>query len=288
MKISVLFFFLFLSCIGISRSQDFAVHGSEWYFGTRNPSAPLWAGDPYNHYRSIGDTVMLGKTAHIVARQSVTYNSLTGLIDSLPTSFEFVYQKGDTVYSYDAQSNAFLKMLTFNVKKGDSVSIETGMRNRAGIDSVRQELVQGILLRKYFAKTSRGFSFVYMDKVGSLEGFTPYIGPGMILEHSETIRCFTDATLAIKFTGKACDEIITATEKKRINDLVKIFPNPTNDVVYISGMSGFRQVEVYDFWGDKILSSFHPVFSLELFPKGAYLVKIYDKENSYSAKVMKY
>jgi hypothetical protein len=70
-----------------------------------------------------------------------------------------------------------------------------------------------------------------------------------------------------------------------------IYPNPTKDVLHISGMENEVAVQVFDLLGKQVFSTkiHNPNEALDVsnLETGVYLVKVYNSENSFTQKIIK-
>lgn len=95
-------------------------------------------------------------------------------------------------------------------------------------------------------------------------------------------------------------DIITPTEQKRVSltlDLrekigddnsIKIYPNPTSDILYIKSNSKINRVEVFDISGKKIITILNDnKIDVKNFPAGSYIINIETKEGKITEKFIK-
>ena len=69
-------------------------------------------------------------------------------------------------------------------------------------------------------------------------------------------------------------------------DSLQVFPNPTNDYIYIRALEKVDKVEVYDLLGKLVLLNKQTErVNLSSLSKGLYLVKIYSGEASQVKKI---
>lgn len=60
---------------------------------------------------------------------------------------------------------------------------------------------------------------------------------------------------------------------------VKIFPNPSNDILTITSKENYYRMEIVDVKGSVVLSEkFNNTIDISKLAKGKYLLKLYDKE----------
>ena len=77
-------------------------------------------------------------------------------------------------------------------------------------------------------------------------------------------------------------------EYNEIN-IIKVFPNPVENTLFISGNSQYYDIEIFNLLGQKVNSKLRSnsvdMSSLE---DGIYLLKINDNGNVYSKKIIKF
>ena len=71
-------------------------------------------------------------------------------------------------------------------------------------------------------------------------------------------------------------------------DLFKIFPNPTNDKLFIRGLSNPTKISIYNVLGKLVLSEITTnEIDLEGLQSGIYIVKIIDQQKETTRKFIK-
>ena len=71
-------------------------------------------------------------------------------------------------------------------------------------------------------------------------------------------------------------------------DTVKLYPNPVNDILYISGQSEKYNIEIYSLTGQKLNQYFNvSKIDMSLFSNGVYLIKISDQNSISTKRVIK-
>jgi len=82
-----------------------------------------------------------------------------------------------------------------------------------------------------------------------------------------------------------CSPLTGTTDNQSLN--LQIFPNPTSDFVTIS-CENLEKVEIYNFYGKKILVEKNNIVNLSEFSSGIYFLKITDKNGKiFNSKIIK-
>lgn len=90
--------------------------------------------------------------------------------------------------------------------------------------------------------------------------------------------CFNDTiikTIAVNSVG---------IDEKNLDDEVKIYPNPTNNIINIVADKPITLIELYDVYGRKVMESSKSMLDLSNYPKGIYLMQIMNKSRVISRK----
>lgn len=119
--------------------------------------------------------------------------------------------------------------------------------------------------------------------------------PPDLTAHSGLMSVFFSTNLSVTNTGWKASYITTpvGTSKQEMNDIVKIFPNPANDVLNIelSEIQLYTEVYIYDLLGRKVRSS-EMINSRSIrvvtsdLTNGIYFVKVSYLDNSITKKVV--
>ena len=75
--------------------------------------------------------------------------------------------------------------------------------------------------------------------------------------------------------------------ENKINEKVKVYPNPTCDVVQITGLDRIINVEIYDYNGKFLLSTDRSVIDLSDYPSGNYLLNVTYEDKTEQLRVVK-
>ena len=68
---------------------------------------------------------------------------------------------------------------------------------------------------------------------------------------------------------------------------IKIYPNPTTDIVSINGLDNILKIKVFDLKGQLVKEVESDVVNLKETQKGTYIVNFYTDSNVYSHKILK-
>ncbi|MGX9987001.1 T9SS-dependent choice-of-anchor J family protein [Chryseobacterium sp. POL2] len=68
---------------------------------------------------------------------------------------------------------------------------------------------------------------------------------------------------------------------------VKIYPNPTSDILKVSGLNKIEKIRIFDMNGHKVLETQNSETNLKNLLPGSYIVNIYSENNVISRKIIK-
>jgi hypothetical protein len=281
----------------VSQAQEFAPIGARWNY-TSDVYGPINI-EQYE-YISVKDSVILGKSVRKI--EILHYRKMHDYSNDYKVTEEvrnlkphFIHQNADSVYLFDPFNEEFDKIYVFNVKKGDTITLDTpfgeetvnGTKTfRIKIDSVSSEEYGGIQLKKYRTTMlddyGYGYSGVYMDKVGSLDWFLPRrFG---IMEIPGPLLCYSDSEVNYP-SGISC-ETITSTVAVQLK-LASVYPNPTNELVTVNSTQEINKIEVLSVNGG-LLATYHTnQANLSAMKPGVYFLKIYSGEDFAVKKIIK-
>jgi PQQ-dependent dehydrogenase (s-GDH family) len=116
--------------------------------------------------------------------------------------------------------------------------------------------------------------YVITDNSGATSG--PSAGYTTTLDNPGTIMKFT-------YTGMLLPITDNRIKPEKVNDMVRIYPNPATDMITVRGKKDFRKplkIQVYSITGIKLKEevSFHNEFKLDIssLPPGVYMMKLYN------------
>jgi hypothetical protein len=283
----------------VVQAQEFASIGTRWNY-TSDVYGPINI-EQYE-YTSVKDSVILGKSVRKI--EILHYRKMHDYSNDYKVTEEvrnlkphFIHQNADSVYLFDPFNEDFAKIYVFNVKKGDTITLDTPFGEelnnddktfRIKIDSVAVEEYGGVQLKKYRTKAldeiGHGFAGVwYMDRVGSLDWFLPRPLFG-IPERPGPLLCYSDSEVNYP-SGTTC-ETITSTIESQL-ELASVYPNPTKDLISVNASQNIEKIEVLSVRGD-LLATFHTnQANLSAMKLGVYFLKIYSNGDFAIKKIIK-
>jgi len=248
-------------------AQDFGTVGTQWYYSdVSGGMGPIHSG--YHWFRSVSDTLILGKTAHKI--EFTVYSPQGNIFDQPPI---FVYGEADTAFIYSPQKGHFIPLHIFNAQIGDTLTFEfpiplggSSSSYQIRVDSISMIRIDGTDL-KQFTVSPVGFPPAFertiIERIGGKLWFFPMAVN--IPEIPGPIRCYSDAQLDTNFFNFACDYSSTSSVNE-INESfqVKIYPNPATDQVFIVGPESGFKMRLFDLQGRLLLEDATPNSQLEI------------------------
>jgi hypothetical protein len=284
----------------VNAQTEFAPLGAEWYY-TYSLGQPE---DFFNHVVCEKDTIIEENNCRVVKQY----------FNNSPVANEkhiIKQEQGKVYYYYQGQFNL---LFDFDAKVGDIVEF-TFIYNiyEYGVVLIEETVwpikyrIQSITTNAQNIRTftARGvdnisygdgiyypsYTYIYTEKIGLQNKFMPTFHNGAYpdAEIHRDLRCYSDADFSFvsdwwSNTALPCDYNHAA---RSINappsDNSKVYPNPFNDKVSVYA-SQEGDIEIVDIFGKVVYYSELPnginEISTDHFPKGIYLVKIQQKDNS--------
>ncbi len=251
----------------------------------------------YGYYNIItsGDTIFDGKE----------YTKLHyGDNDGNPHAYYgAIREENKIIYLRDLISNHLLGsnninsdtiLFDFNVEVGDTVNwfhIQTGAMEVYSIDSV--QVADGTYRKQFnFVHIHNGsIGLQAIEGIGSKFGFiyAPIIGGG----GTSTYCYFLNGDFVwTSWFGTTESDCYTSTKQLKLNSNIKIFPNPTNDVLNINFENKEqRELIIFDQLGKVVLNEVsnetNIILNLKPLAKGFYILAIQTKEGRFTKKIIK-
>ena len=289
------FFYLliFVLFTNLCISQDFGKVGSKWIYESH------YSLQDYTVFESVADSIILGKKTHQINIDS--YSQYGKFIEGSM----FVYQKGDTIFEYNPDSNEFHIMMRFDLNYNDTVTFNS-YRNQApyltysyrvysvSLTNPTSSLsTKTIELEALNASVLGRFTFITLyEKTGFKDYFhiaKNYSTYGMFING---LRCYSDSNNSYNFTnGQSCEIIrYSFLSENNLNAKIDLFPNPSSSFLYINSKDlKVSKVQFFTLSG-KLLSvekSSKNSFDISELKNGIYLVKVHSSLGVASKKFIK-
>lgn len=225
-------------------AQDFAPIGAEWHY--TKWFASFWPKESYVKIRSIGDTIIQGKSCRILENNG-------GYSCTFHNERDYVYTEDSVTYFYVPAIDSFQILYDLRASEGSSwivvfsVDIIPLMDTvRISVVSVDNVTINGKVLKRFL---------VYYEY---LSGWTSSGGPRYIIEgigsqsylfdfkttwalchgtYSGGLRCYEDSVIGFYSTGIAdsCTYTNDGTGLSSISadQMIRTYPNPTSGFLFI-------------------------------------------------------
>lgn len=205
-------FLFFCTFFTLHGQSNWAPTGAHWYFcqGT-GLGSPNCGG--YFYQEVAGDTLILGQPCRRLTQyQKDWQNQVTPLPDL------FTFERNDSVYFFQPDSNRFLLTYDFRAQVGDTLSFPTPFAPDWEPDDTAFVVVVDSIVGRPAGQDTLRFFYVhspgdenwgffggwYAEKIGGRNRITPF--PTITIpEIDGDIRCYADDSAYIKFSLEACD-----------------------------------------------------------------------------------
>ena len=262
------FLFLFIPIGHISAQTEWAPVGAKWYYSTPY-LIPPYDNNDCTLFESIGDTIISGKNCRIIEVKNCRGQQII--------SREFFYQKNDSLYYFN--NNDFFLLYDFSAAIGDTVvvhdekffptlgylfndSIEsfkykilnTDTINIGGTWSRRQQINQ-LQSGDWMLGIGQEEESWIIEKLGSYFYFFGRFGYFTFEESFGLLRCYSDSLLEYQNPewNEVCDYISNAPDIN-VGKLIRFYPNPANDKVFIELMERKGVLTIYNLNGQLVYS----------------------------------
>lgn len=276
-KIVSIYFFitLIIPCLSQNiktenKQEEWVPIGAKWYYTKPTPSE---YSDVCILFESIKDTIINEKTCREIEIKSCVNPELI-------LSKEYIYQNNDSIFYFN--SGDFHLLYDFSAKAEDTIIVhKTWFKPTNGylfdyedsiqyfkykileIDSIE---ISGEWLKRQKVSALNGGDWGFgvcsyenfiIEKLGSLVYFFGRYGNIALEGNCGLLRCYSDLIITFKNPewDYSCD-YITGINKFELNDNIKIFPNPTEEIIKIE-TKNFENglVNIYDLFGIKKLTT---------------------------------
>lgn len=237
----------------MSRAQTWAPIGAKWYYN--------FYGSSYSIFESVGDTVINGITCRKI-QKSKPYDYCFRPMQ------EYTYYSNDSVYFYDFNISDFQLLYDFDAVAGDFWFYRFPGYNFSGdmdsiktiVDSTDFVIINGITLKRLFVHYE-DYNFEYewlfddygldtsiiIEFIGDLRHMVnTYALDGWLSEYplGNFVRCYDDSFIGHYETGivDSCNYVNLLDITDFENESFSVYPNPTNDKIFLDGDSSFYKI----------------------------------------------
>lgn len=265
-------------------SQDFASTGTEWYYGYENPMS--FDGQvSYKRYEVIKDTTLNSKPCKQINTNIIIYNS-----NDTTYFYDNIFDEFQILYIFNSQINDF-----WHIKvKDETNDIDTII---VTVDSLSTMNINGINLKvmnvTYSKLSEHQESDHYskiVDKIGDLHKFFNWTSEtdnfASDIGYFTGIRCYEDSVIGHYQNDSSidCDFISTSIDKLNESDNFLIYPNPTNNNLYIEyELQANISYKIIDLNGEIVLSQklIGKTIDIKNLTKGIYVLIISDSKEDF-------
>lgn len=264
-------------------SSDYSL-GDEWIY---EEESYYGGGNSKTSYKSvtIQDTLFDGThTNYVLGAQGTFY-----VEDSKMYFWDEHYQEFVMYYDWESTTSYDIKYYD-PFRQSDemaTVIIDSITYRHFGNDSLR---VQHVHIENSGTYEDGYNEVVYQGVGASSRGVKFILGCGLC-DHSSYItvlRCFKNDSKTYQFVPYACDSTwLTSSIKEVDEDKVQIYPNPTRDKVYISGIDTDIEYELFTSSGHLVTKGITEEKMINLVSSGLFIIKLKIDNNWIVKRVVK-
>lgn len=212
-----------------------------------------------------------------------------------------VYIDNNKMYFWDSHYNEYIMYYDFDETSSYEIKYYDPFRQSDEIativvDSISYKLFGVDLLKTQHihilnSGTSEEYQEVVYEGIGAGHfGIKFLLGCGLcdFNPYTTKLRCFSNKEKIYNFVDYACDStwLLTNTSDIKIDDL-EIYPNPTDEIVNINGLSNDVPYEIFTIDGKLFKKGMTKNYSLSIEDKGFYIVRLYVSGAWISKKIVK-
>jgi hypothetical protein len=262
--LSIVLFYI----VSIAHGQfSWAPIGAEWHFNHQEMF--LFQAHGYIKYKVIKDSIINNHQVKLIIKQEVKFDGKQMTSDTL-----YAYEENSKVYYY--VNGNFIMFYDFNVEIGDTVVLSNEIINCDSItpiivkekDSLKINNVDLITIKLGYTSLKYNYDrqeriISYNSKL-SIDLYYPSCAYpiGMQVDDfspPDYLRCYHDSSVMYeddywvkRYPNAKCDTLID--DRVNINSInnssqTSIYPNPTNDLIYIESKDIFVSLKVYNIQG---------------------------------------
>ncbi len=300
MRIIILLSLTLFSLASLAQDQ-FAPVGAKWYYRPAT-TIPYWAREEAMLIESNRDTIVNGLDARVLRRHEGTVYP-DGSSSFRPYDEFLVRGDSSAIWFFDTVNHEFYKHHDFTLEPGDSLVVQDSANYRgifypgdfytAIVDSVETEVINGVAYRRNeYLYTIGNFAYFavfvhdqWVDEpyayqfIGGRHEFF-YRFQHFTVNHDSSVPyelvCYVDEFRSVQFYPQFCNLSVLSTPEYS-GKSIHLYPNPTDDFVQISGVTGSNKVEIYSIAGKLMLTQ--TIFSEEnidvsSLTAGVYIIRV--------------
>ena len=259
--------------------------GSDWYYEILNDDGSV----TYQYLECAGDTTINDEPVHIIVKINTLYDK--ELHDEI--THEYIYEHDSKVYWWNKTLQEFTVLYDFGAKAGDEWEIKVGTESIVmHVDTVEQYVYENRVF-KLLRVSDPGdiFSGDIVCGIGHLTSFFPerLMNKGFRVEG---IRCFwKDGDLMFQQGNSDCDEIYeeyhTDVDKTDFVDGFRVYPNPTNGLLYVETRHGasLQEYRITNMMGQILMTGRiddeKQQINVSVLPAGVYYLTVGDRTKKF-------
>lgn len=280
-------------------APEWAPIGATWHFNQTNYRPPF----EYIVLESVGETILNDTVARVITQTIYRENDSIEVLNPL-----HLFQDSRKIYFW--HHNHFVLTYDFDLEVGDEVKYLAHLPAWASmfredsimhfrVDSISEVIINGIKLqRQYLRDQGTGadnFGIHFDGWRTELIGADRFLVPNVYEaecdhECADGLRCYSDSVISFKDFPFPCDTIIpqiVAVQGTERESEIRLFPNPTPDVLKLDGKGLFLidvGYSIYDVRGVEVFSGwlqYNSDIDVQFLPEGYYYLKVAHREEVY-------
>ncbi len=275
-----LFFLAFALLFFVLKAQEFAPIGATWHY-----SYSYFGAEGYLNLQVTGDTSINGNKYHKIDKHYWYYYYPTASYSDYSGKPIFVRSSNDSVFAYQIDKDILL--YRFNVQVGDSWPTRGEMEqitcpelSTITVTAVGYESINGRSVKYIETSFTENQSWRYYERINQVMGpldylfATPRWSCNSDPDEASGLRCYSDNFLgSVKLSNGPCD-YITGINNNDGPTSIGVFPNPSSDIVNITG--DVKEIQVFTTEGKLILTENTGANQLDIsfLPSGTYILSM--------------
>jgi hypothetical protein len=252
----------------------------------------------YERLEVTGDTVVNRINYKIINRTRVYSTGVKRELENLYLRYD---SDNDQVLRY-TDSKEYL-LYDFSAEIGDTIKVE-GINGFGGIsfchlhiDSIRIEVFSDSIQRRVqYCTETQNYQFNFAGRIIEGIGSEVFLIPvdELVCDAgcANDLRCYQDSKIVLTNPYIGCEDLISGSYQK-ISFLqeIMVYPNPTNDLLYIESKKTISNITVYDLQGNMILykyvdSLMNTNIRFQDIESGLYLIRIIFEGGQYETRTV--